>query len=61
MIKQQQNNQRLNIKIKKNKMYHHHKRHYVTYIIEDVTNNILVLSILHDSMDLAQHLGLSNS
>jgi toxin ParE1/3/4 len=38
---------------------HHHKRHYVAYIIEDGTNNILVLSVLHDSMDLAQHLGQS--
>ena len=36
---------------------HHHKRHYVAYTIEGETDDILVLSILHDSMDLARHLG----
>lgn len=34
---------------------HHHGSHYVVYRIEPL-EDILILAVLHDAMDLAQHL-----
>jgi toxin ParE1/3/4 len=35
---------------------HRHKKHYVVYILDEQSEDIVILSILHEAMDMARHL-----